>query len=917
VHDFFEPASYQFSWFSLPVVAVGLLNWLLGAATLRRERASLPSRTLMAMTFTIGVWLIGLGGANATHDPGVATVWIKVSMLGTVFVPVCAFMHAAAGSSRFQSLRRYVLAGMAVSVVLAILVLTTGWVFAYAHRYYWGYYPIYGRLGPLLIAYYCAFFAAGRAIYRTGETNTQSDTHRKRMRLRQLALALAMPAAFDFLPTLHIGLYPFGYAFIFAYTCVSTYSIWRYRLVDITPALAASQVIGTMVEGLLVVDRDGVVRVANGSASSMCRIGRPLIGATIDELDTKWAHGALAALLDPDVANEREIQFEAPDGEPAAALVGSSKLFDHLNAWVGTVFIMHDITERFRAERSMRESEERFRSLVQNASDLITVITPDTTILYQSPAIRRVLGYDPDLAVGRKLVDFLHPEDQPRLLNELTRLMSGRDETVAGEGRVRDAAGEWRDLEFTATDQRDHPSIGGLVLNVRDISERRRLEEQVRYQALHDPLTQLANRARFLDRLAHALDVSKRSGMPLAVLFIDIDDFKGINDTLGHAAGDALLTEVARRLEEVARETDTVARLGGDEFALLLEGVRYDDSEAAANRVLDAVQSTYIIDGKEILVRASIGVAVSEGQGAYTADQLVRDADIAMYAAKAQGKGCFRMFESTMEVSMIERLQLIADLPRALDHGQFVLDYQPIIVLRNGELFGLEALVRWDHPVRGRLAPAEFIPLAEESGAIVRIGAWVLQEACRQAAVWQRRYPGARWTVSVNVSVKQLQQAGFVGEVRDALAQSGLAHSRLILEITESVVMKDTAMMLQRLSELKALGVGLAIDDFGTGYSSLSYLREFPFDFLKIDRSFIDDVARQTGTRDLTRAIIELGKTLELDLIAEGIEQKEQLTRLRALDCDLGQGFFLAEPMAAAQAEEWLSRLGPSNAAAA
>src|SRR5581483_1479265 len=615
--------------------------------------------------------------------------------------------------------------------------------------------------------------------------------------------------------------------------------------------------------------------------------------------------------------NEREIQFEAPDGEPAAALVGSSKLFDHLNAWVGTVFIMHDITERFRAERSMRESEERFRSLVQNASDLITVITPDTTILYQSPAIRRVLGYDPDLAVGRKLVDFLHPEDQPRLLNELTRLMSGRDETVAGEGRVRDAAGEWRDLEFTATDQRDHPSIGGLVLNVRDISERRRLEEQVRYQALHDPLTQLANRARFLDRLAHALDVSKRSGMPLAVLFIDIDDFKGINDTLGHAAGDALLTEVARRLEEVARETDTVARLGGDEFALLLEGVRYEDSEAAADRVLDAVQSTYIIDGKEILVRASIGVAVSEGPGAYTADQLVRDADIAMYAAKAQGKGCFRMFESTMEVSMIERLQLIADLPRALDHGQFVLDYQPIIVLRNGELFGLEALVRWDHPVRGRLAPAEFIPLAEESGAIVRIGAWVLQEACRQAAVWQRRYPAARWTVSVNVSVKQLQQAGFVGEVRDALAQSGLAHSRLMLEITESVVMKDTAMMLQRLSELKALGVGLAIDDFGTGYSSLSYLREFPFDFLKIDRSFIDDVARQTGTRDLTRAIIELGKTLELDLIAEGIEQKEQLTRLRALDCDLGQGFFLAEPMAAAQAEEWLSGLGPSNAAAA
>ena len=441
----FSASNYDFSWFAVPLLAVGSLNWLLGLATLRRERGSLPSRTLFAMTFVIGVWLLALGGANAATDPSAGAAFVKLSMLGTVFVPVCAFTHAAAGSSRFQSLRRYILAGAILSTALAVLVCTTDLVLADTHHYFWGYYPIYGALGPVLMIYYGGFFVAGRAIYRAGETKTQSETQRKRMRLRQLALVMAMPAAVDFLPTLHVAIYPFGYAFILGYICVSTFSIWKYRLIDITPALAAKQVIGTMVEGLLVVDRDGFVRVANDAAAQLCGLGRQLVGASIEELDARWSAGALAGLLDPDQASESEIEFEGrTPGDRGSALIVSSKLLDHLGAWVGTVLIIHDITERARAERAVRESEERFRSLVQHASDLITVIAPDTTILYQSPGIQRVLGYDADLTLGRRLLDFLNADDQPRFLALLAQLMTKSGESVGGEGRVRASNGQWR-----------------------------------------------------------------------------------------------------------------------------------------------------------------------------------------------------------------------------------------------------------------------------------------------------------------------------------------------------------------------------------------------------------------------------------------------------------------------------------------
>jgi diguanylate cyclase (GGDEF)-like protein/PAS domain S-box-containing protein len=570
------------------------------------------------------------------------------------------------------------------------------------------------------------------------------------------------------------------------------------------------------------------------------------------------------------------------------------------------------------SQRELRTSEERFRSLVQNASDLVTVIEADTTITYQSPSIARVLGYQPDDVIGRRLADFVHDDDRGHTLAVLNGGMADDAGTATAEARVRHANGSWRSVEFVGTNQFHNPAINGFVLNIRDVTERNLLEDQLRHQALHDPLTQLANRTRFADRLEHALLRAERSGLSTAVIFMDLDNFKAVNDGLGHTAGDALLTRVAERMQACLRPGDTVARLGGDEFAVLIEDVRSQrDSTDVAQRIFDALEKPFSIEGKQLVVRASAGIAIALA-GARGSETLMRDADVAMYVAKAQGKGCYQVFETRMQESMMERLELIADLQHALEREEFVLQYQPMMLLRTGRLYGVEALVRWRHPERGLIPPGDFIPLAEECGAILPLGRWVIDQACAQAARWHAGFPASGdWTISVNVSVKQLQSPTFAGEVRAALESSGVEPARLMLEITESVMMHDADVMLARLRELKDIGVGLAIDDFGTGYSSLSYLRQFPFDLLKIDKSFIDDVGMTENRKELTQAIIELGKTLDLELVAEGIEHSDQLDRLRGMDCDLGQGFFFARPLDSEGVEDLLRTIGDRPEAAA
>jgi diguanylate cyclase (GGDEF)-like protein/PAS domain S-box-containing protein len=525
-----------------------------------------------------------------------------------------------------------------------------------------------------------------------------------------------------------------------------------------------------------------------------------------------------------------------------------------------------------------------------------------------SPSITRIFGYQADELIGTSLVDLLHPD---HVTGAMTMLQATAESEpgvpTPVEWRVRHREGRWLHVETVCNNLLAEPTVRGIVLNTRDIGDRKVLEEQLTHQAFHDPLTGLANRVLFLDRVAHALNLMTRHRQTLAVLFVDLDGFKNINDSLGHAAGDALLAVIARRLLTCVRTADTVARLGGDEFAFLIEGATDENSASAvAERVAEAVRQPIDLEGKEVVITSSIGIATADMEG--NAADLLRDADMAMYAAKGRGKARYERFEPGMQARALERLELQGDLRRAAEHLQeFRILYQPIVLLRTGELIGVEALLRWDHPRRGTLSPADFIPMAEETGVIMSIGSWVLRQACCEARRWRDESLGGRsFSLTVNVSGLQLQHDRMVEDVREALELSGMEPHDLVLEITESVLMREDDVLVDRLCALKELGVRLAIDDFGTGYSSLGYLQRFPIDILKIDKAFIDDVGHEDIEPALVRAIIALGGSLQLQTIAEGVELQQQSRGLQELGCEMGQGYFFGRPATAKEIDSVL-----------
>ncbi|HEY7651939.1 MAG TPA: EAL domain-containing protein [Methylomirabilota bacterium] len=424
----------------------------------------------------------------------------------------------------------------------------------------------------------------------------------------------------------------------------------------------------------------------------------------------------------------------------------------------------------------------------------------------------------------------------------------------------------------------------------------RRLDQLAR-QAFRDSLTSLPNRALFMDRLSHALTRTERRGEQLAVLFLDLDRFKVVNDSLGHGVGDQLLIGVSQRLAACLRPEDTIARLGGDEFAILLEDVKDDKGPTSvADRLTSELQQPFVVEGREVVITVSIGIAMSTARR-MTPEDILRDADLAMYHAKGKGKARYEVFDKSMNAPAQERMDLELDLRNAVARGEFVLHYQPVVDLPTGRITEVEALVRWKHPQRGLLFPADFVALSEETGLIVPLGRWVLHEACRQTRQWQLAAPAMKLAISVNLSARQLQQPGLVEEIGAVLRETRLHPGALRLEITETVVMHDAPTTLAKLEALKALGVQLAIDDFGTGYSSLGYLKRFPVDTLKIDRSFVKGIGRDVEDSAIVRAVITVAKSLGLSVTAEGIETADQLDQLRALGCDHGQGYFFAKPM--------------------
>jgi diguanylate cyclase (GGDEF)-like protein/PAS domain S-box-containing protein len=552
------------------------------------------------------------------------------------------------------------------------------------------------------------------------------------------------------------------------------------------------------------------------------------------------------------------------------------------------------------ARDAERRGEERLRALVRHSSDVVAVIDPSSRVRWLAESVHGMLGYEPAALLGRRLSELVHPDDADRLAPFLHEARDQEGEVTMLGVRLRAADGAYRHLELVADNRLSDPLIDGILLNMRDVSERLALLEQLRHQAFHDSLTSLPNRALFEDRLTRALVRVRRHGGIAAVMFVDLDDFKTVNDALGHAAGDELLQVTARRLQDALRAQDTAARLGGDEFAVLLEDlVDEDEAYAIAERVRQALEPALVLGGQQVTPSASIGVACPRGED--SAEELLRNADVAMYAAKERGKARVAGFEDAMRVQVVERLELTGQLGAAIERDELVLDYQPLVELGDGAIAGFEALLRWEHPTRGRLAPDRFIALAESTGLIVPIGAWVIRTACAQLRRWQDDHPWAQeLEVSVNISAHQLGAGDLPAVVRAAVAEAGIEARQLTLEITESLLVEDGDRIQRELRELKQIGVRLAVDDFGTGYSALSYLRSFPLDVLKIDRSFIAGIDHDPDRARLVRDIVEMAHNLGLIVVTEGIEEAAEATLARELRSDYGQGYWFSRPVDAA-----------------
>jgi len=553
-----------------------------------------------------------------------------------------------------------------------------------------------------------------------------------------------------------------------------------------------------------------------------------------------------------------------------------------------------------------RASEAHFRSLIQNASDVILVIGAGNEISYQTPSVTSVLGYQTSDLAGRPFERLLHPGDRARSLSTLDRIRQagvGRDAQV--DWRLHRADGSWIEAEVVCRNLVDDPDVQGLVLTIRDVTGRRELERELKHRAFHDSLTSLPNRALFADRLDHALRRGARLKTLVAVLFIDIDDFKAINDTRGHTFGDEVLRRVATILRTSIRSGDTAARLGGDEFALVLEEVAsVAEVESLVGRIMRELQSSIAVEGQSLLIRTSMGIATNADTT--DAGELLQLADLALHEAKSGFKGSYQFFRDALRNDLVDRTERRDLLQRAFDHGHFRLDYQPIVLMESGRVVGFEALVRWHDPVRGVIPPGQFIHDAEESGLIVPLGEWVLRQAAEQAHAWQQAHPmQPPLRISVNVSARQFHEPGFAATVADVLAQHPLAARTLVLELTESLLIEDNG-VAAILREISEMGVLFALDDFGTGYSALGYLRRFPIDILKLDKSFVDDLLVSADGSALVEAIIQLAQTLQLDLVVEGIESQPQCQQLRRMGSRFGQGFLFARPMAPAMIEQLL-----------
>jgi diguanylate cyclase (GGDEF)-like protein/PAS domain S-box-containing protein len=615
------------------------------------------------------------------------------------------------------------------------------------------------------------------------------------------------------------------------------------------------------------------------------------------------ARRAQAGREGKNVTNHYDLRFLRRDGTEVWTLVKATSVFDEANNFAGSWAMLTDITDRKRIEASLQRSEKRFRALSAHASDLVAILDATGIISYASPSHKRVLGYEPEALEGKHFSKFAHADDMQQIEVLLASVGQPKEGSVdlRTEVRFRHANGTWVTMEIEGVNRLADPAVQGVIVNSRDITERKRMEEALTHQALHDGLTGLPNRALFSDRLDHALRIATRSHARLAVLLVDLNSFNEINDTFGHEKGDNLLQEVAARIWGAVRLSDTVARLGGDEFGAILSDENSVMASAIAERISTTLDQPFDLDGQIVHVGSSIGIAQYPEHGE-EAGTLLQHAEVAMYVAK-RSHSRHTVYEPNQDAHMHERLALIAELQQGIAEGELLLFYQPKVEVGTRRLVGVEALVRWQNKRRGLMQPDQFIPLAEQTGLIGALTRWVLEEAIRQASEWRK--DGLDLSVAVNLAASDLRDAALPDLVAALLEAHALPPASLRLEVTESTLITDAELCLGCLSRLAQLGVGVSIDDYGTGYSSLTYLKELPVDELKIDRSFVRQMARSPADVAIVQSTIGLGHSLGLHVVAEGVEDSDSWNLLTSMNCDVVQGYYLCKPVPREVMSQW------------
>ena len=879
-------SAYHFSAFAIPpaVTAAVVMSFAIAIALTRSSRTSVA---MFGVSVAAAAWQVTNALMYLAVDSRTALVWARVGCACVAFIAPAAYQFVDTILESANHRRIVSLVARLLAAPLAVLAVT-GYLISDVRRFWWGFSPTYTIVARVLYPLFLGslFVAALVEIVRVYPSSSGSE--RSRIRFFTIALGISCIAVVDLLPAYGIGIYPFGWAALLTSAAVAIYTIRKYGL-SMTPGLPATEIISTMRDLLLVSDRDGRIRFANNAACTFLGYSRQdIIGLQLEDLLVPADRNEKAPLQG--WVRDREFVFRTKMGQPIELTLSYSPV-TRQGEVTGAVIIGRDLRERKRYEWEARRAVTLLQSTLESTADGILVIGADGRVLTSNQRFADMWGIpaesmeqDDDQELIGQLVGKLN--DPAEFLNNLAALHEHPEDESVHMLQLKDGR---RLQQYSIGRYLDDEPV--RVWSFRDVTARKRAEEQIEFQAYHDALTQLPNRRLFVERLEMNLMAARRHRTNLAVLFIDLDRFKTINDTLGHDVADALLVEIAQRLRSCVRQTDTVARYGGDEFTVILPDLHQpEDAAQVAEKILERVVEPVVAGATSIEISVSIGIAVHPYDGT-DIDTLLRNADDAMYRAKQAGRNNYQLCTQQMKTRAMERSSMQSRLRKAMDDNALVLAYQPQISLTTGLIVGAEAIIRWNDAEHGMIEARDFIPVAEETRLIVPLGEWALLTACRQLRQWaDAGLPPLR--MAVNISARQFQQRDLAGVVRRAIDDARIDPALLELEIRETTAMRDVDLTIELLNSLRDVGVSIAIDDFGSSYSSLGSLRVLPINAVKMDRGLVADVATAEADASIVAAVISVSRRLRLRVAADGVETREQFDFLKNHGCQEAQGSY-------------------------